>query len=78
MYAKIRRDARKIPLSTWNLVLRDIEARLAKSTQRDFLPRSPPGQPIFRSYRLGTNFPIRAYLDFGVGCRPILSKGSYR
>jgi hypothetical protein len=39
MYAKIRPGAGKVPVSTLNLVLRDLEARLAKATQGDFLPK---------------------------------------
>ena len=39
MYAKIRPGAGKVPVSTLNLVLRDLEARLAKATQGEFLPK---------------------------------------
>lgn len=39
MYARIQPEAGKAPVSTLNLVLRDLEARLAKATQGEFLPR---------------------------------------
>jgi hypothetical protein len=39
MYKKVRPGAGKLPVSTLNLILRDLEDRLTRATQGDFLPR---------------------------------------